>query len=282
MDMGKEKKVPLVGQWINGVITAEKDGTPVPYMYLGQPTAAAMAKLSADYLTNVLGRKKIALFYDQTNSYTVSQVEAFKEYCAEKKINIVTEQTIIADTTDFKTHLTSIRNAGADAIYQLGYHTSNKIYVQTLDQLGMTDIVTMGDVNFAPPFLATLSDASVVKNLYFPLNVDLADTRLSTVAVVYMQTWNDVPSKEEINVKYYLSYDMIYMSAEAIRKVLNSGEKLTGENVNKALEQTTIDGLSGPLAFSSASHQVSGKQVSMFFYSINEKYKMEGAHALTL
>jgi branched-chain amino acid transport system substrate-binding protein len=278
----KEKKVPLIGQWINSAITKEANGKPVPYLYLGQPTADAMAVLAIEYMINVKGCKKLALIYDQTSAYTVSQTEVFKAYAKAHNISIVNEQTYIADTTDFKTHLTSIRNSGADGIYAPGNITTNTIYLNTLDQLGMSHLVTMGDVNYAPPFLATMPDPSIVKNVYFPLNIDLSAPRLNEVADIYMETWNDVPSKDQINVKYYLSYDMVYMSAAAIKQALDSGKPLNGETVNEALENTSIIGLTGPLAFSKESHQVSGREVSMYIYSINGKYEMEGIYTAKL
>lgn len=273
MDMAQDKKVPMVGLWIDSTITKDKEtGEPVPYMYLAQPTNAAMAYLSADYMTKVLGLEKIALFYDETSAFTVSQVEQFKKYCEENGVAIVAEQTYITDTTDYRTHLTVIRDSGADGVYALGGQTNNSIYLNTLDQLGMVGTVTtMGDVNYAPPFLAALSDPSIVEDMYFPLNVDLEDPRLERLANIYMEKWNDVPEMAQISVKYYLGYDIAQMMFQAIEKVLADGQELTGENVNTAMESVSIEGVSGPLAFTPESHQTgSVDSITMYIYSIHD------------
>lgn len=286
IDQAQEKKVPMVGLWIDARITYDQEtGKPIPYMFLAQPTAAAMAYLSADYMVNVQGIQKFGLFYDETSAFTVSQVEQFKKYCAENNVEIVAEQTYIADTTDYRTHLTAIRESGADGVYALGGQTNNSIYLNTLDQLGMADsVTTMGDVNYAPPFLEALSDPYIVKNTYLPLNVDLEDPRLTDLANIYMEKWHDVPEMAQISVKYYLGYDITMMMCEAIRQVLDEGKELTGENVNLALENVSIEGLSGPLAFSPESHQTASvEDITMFIYSIEDGgYRMVGPHTYTM
>lgn len=268
-EMIGEKKVPVVGAWIDSRITKdEATGAATPYVYLMQPTNIYTGELLASYAVNELGLKKIALFYDQTNSFGVSQLDSFKNTVAALGGEIVADTPFMSGDKDFKSQLTKILASGADGIFAPNYPNDNTLYCQQLNQLGMTqDFVTIGGLDYAPPFLKSVPDASVVDNVYFALNVDFAEEQLQSVNAKFCEKFlgGKAADENDISVKVYLGYDSMMLIAKAI-EFIGDGE-INGETVNKALEDMEgLNALTGVLDFSADSHQPIG--LSMVMYKI--------------
>lgn len=259
-------KVPIVGAFIDSRITAKDDGTPQDYMFLVQPTNEQSGAIQAGYLMDHLDITKVALFYDKTNAFGVSQVESFKEYIETHGGEITTEQLFKAGDVDFKVQLNKIKESGAEAVFAPNYPKDNTLYCTQMEQLGMAEsIVTMGGLEFAPPFLTTLPDPSIVDNVYFAVNVAFDEPQLQEVNDLYLETYDDAEVVEDISVKVYLGYDAVTMIAEAVSNI----EEVNGENIKNALEAIdSLEMLSGTFGFSKESHQPLG--LSMVIYRIDE------------
>ena len=270
-DTAAEKKVPIVGAFIDSRVTMKEDGTPQDYMFLVQPTNEQSGTIQASYLMNELKITKIALFYDKTNAFGVSQVNAFKKYVEANGGEILTEQVFKSGDVDFKTQLSKIKESGAEGIFAPNYPKDNTLYCTQMNQLGMDEsIVTMGGLEFAPPFLTTLPDPSIVNNVYFALNVAFDDPKLAAINKLYIDTYEDAKTVDDISVKVYLGYDAIQLIAESLK----GATEITGVAVKEGLEKITeFDALPGKISFSTKSHQPLG--LSMVMYSImggkNEK-----------
>lgn len=264
--LAQEKQVPIVGAFIDSRITKNPDtGAAEPYMFLVQPTNEQSGEIQASYLVDLLGLKKVALFYDQSNAFGVSQVSAFSNYVKNAGGEIVSEQIFKSGDKDFKTQLTKIKEAGAEAIFAPNYPQDNVLYVNQLDQLGMSDLVTMGGLDFAPPFLTTLPDASIANNVYFALNCAFEEPQLQDLNTRYIDKYDDAETVDDISVKVYLGYDAVMLAAEALK---NSGD-YSGPAVNTALENITgLECMTGTIGFSKESHQPIG--LSMVMYVIKE------------
>ena len=182
---------------------------------------------------------------------------------------IVSEQIITDNDKDYKTQLTKILASGAEAIFAPNYPEENTLYCTQLNQLGMTDIITMGGLDYAPPFLNTVPDPSVVNNVYFAINCAFDEEHLQDLNKRFIEkylTADTVVDENTISVKVYLGYDATQLIAEALRRC---GDDITGENVNAQLE--TIEALelmSGTIGFSPESHQPIG--LSMVMYRIDQ------------
>ena len=250
-DTAITKKVPVVGAFIvSGITKYPETGEAVPYNFLVQPTNEQAGEIQASYLVDVLGVKKVALFYNQDNSFGVSQVAPFRAYVEANGGEIVSEQIITDNDKDYKTQLTKILASGAEAIFAPNYPEENTLYCTQLNQLGMTDIITMGGLDYAPPFLNTVPDPSVVNNVYFAINCAFDEEHLQDLNKRFIEkylTADTVVDENTISVKVYLGYDATQLIAEALRRC---GDDITGENVNAQLE--TIEALelmSGTIGF---------------------------------
>lgn len=265
-----EKKVPVIGAFIDSRITKDPDtGKAVPYNYLVQPTNQQSGEIQASYLVDVLGLKKVALFYDQGNAFGVSQIEAFRGYIENAGGEITTEQIFKSGDKDFKTQLTKIMASGAEAIFAPNYPEDNVLYCNQLNQLGMTDVITMGGLDFAPPFLNSVPDKSIVNNVYFALNCAFDEPQLQDLNKKFVTAFmpaDTVVDDNTISVKVYLGYDATMLAAEALRR---AGDDITGETVNAKLETIEgLEGMTGTIGFSPESHQPIG--LSMVMYVIKE------------
>lgn len=275
-DTAIEKKVPIVGAFIDSRITKDPDtGAAVPYNYLVQPTNQQSAEIQASYLVDVLGLKKVALFYDQGNAFGVSQIEAFKAYIENAGGEITSEQIFKSGDKDFKTQLTKIMASGAEAIFAPNYPEDNTLYCTQLNQLGMTDIITMGGLDFAPPFLNSVPDKTLVDKVYFAINCAFDEEHLQALNKKYVETFmtpDAVVDDNTISVKVYLGYDAMNLIAEALRLCESD---ITGENVNNKLE--AIEGLecmTGTIGFSPDSHQPIGLSMVMYRIDKGENVKL--------
>lgn len=265
IDTAADKKVPIVGAYIDSRVTEKEDGSAQDYMFLIQPTNEQSAQIQAGYLIDKLDIKDVAIFYDQTNAFGVSQVEGFKDYIDSHGGNITTEQIFKSGDVDFKTQLTKIKASGAKAIFAPNYPKDNTLYCTQMNQLGMTDLVTMGGLEFAPPFLTTLPDPSIVDNVYFALNVAFDEEQLKDINNLYIDSYDDAETVDDISVKVYLGYDCVTSIVEAIKNT----EELTGEGVKNSLEKIeNLELLCGNISFSAEKHQPEG--ISMVMYKINK------------
>lgn len=271
IDYAAEFKVPLVGLWINVACTHDEDDKPYPYMYLAQPTNNNMAEIMAAYMIE-RGDGDVALLYNSQNSYHTSQVDAFRAYCEAHDVQIASDQPYTSQTMDFSSILTMIRESGAKCIYAPMDSITGAAILATLDSLGMMDegMTIYGDVNYSAPWTSILPDPEVANNIYFPLNVDSSDEKLIELANIYMSKWDDVNKQEEINVKYYLGYDIAKTIFQAVDICINDGLEVTGENVNKCLEETSYKGITGEIAFSETSHQSTHDSCMLYVYRLSK------------
>lgn len=277
-DTAIEKQVPIVGAFIVSSITKYPEtGEAVPYNYLVQPTNEYAGELQASYLVNELGLTKIALFYNQDNSFGVSQIESFRAYVEAHGGEIVSEQVITDNDKDYKTQLTKILASGAEAIFAPNYPEENTLYCQQLNQLGMSEsIVTMGGLDYAPPFLNTVPDPTVVDNVYFAINCAFDEEHLQDLNARFVEKYlepDTVVDDNTISVKVYLGYDAMMCIAKAI-EYIGDGE-ITGEAINTALEDMpAYEGMAGTLDFSAESHQPIGLTMVMYKIEKGENVKI--------
>ena len=272
VDLAASKKVPVLGAYIDSRVTKKEDGKPQDYMFLNQPTNQQAGEIQAAYLLDTLGAKKVGLFYDQGNAFGVSQVAAFKDYILANGGEIVSEQTFKSGDKDFKTQLTKIKEAGAEGIFAPNYPQDNTLYVTQLKQLGMDGLYTMGGLDFAPPYLTTLPDASIVNNVYFAINIAFDDPAVAALNDKVIAKYDDIKTVDDISVKFYLGYDAATMMKAALEY---ADGNYTGENMKAALENMgPIEQKTGTFGFSAESHQPLGLGMVMYKIEAGKNIKI--------
>lgn len=266
VDTAATAEVPVLGAFIDVRATEKDDGSVQDYMFLNQVTNQQAGAIQASYLMNELGATKIALFYDQSNSFGVSQVEAFRDYVLDNGGEIVSEQLFNSGDKDFKTQLTKISEAGAEGIFAPNYPQDNVLYVNTMAQLEMSHLYTMGGFDFAPPFLTSLPDPTLCDNVYFALNIAFDDPSIADLNQSVIDSYSDINTVDDISVKLYLGYDAMYMLKAALEHV--DGD-YTGSAIKNALETMgPVEMKTGTFGYTTESHQPIG--LGMTIYKIEE------------
>lgn len=80
----------------------------------------------------------------------------------------------------------------------------------------MSDIITMGGLDYAPPFLNTVPDPTVVDNVYFAINCAFDEEHLQDLNKRFVEKYltpETVVDENTISVKVYLGYDAMQLIA---------------------------------------------------------------------
>jgi branched-chain amino acid transport system substrate-binding protein len=253
------KKVPIVGSFIDPRVTVGQDGKAQPAMFLMQPSSIQYAEIMGGYAVEKLNLKKIAILYDQSNAFSVSLIQPFKDYVQSIGGTIVIEQVYAKGDKDFKTQLSKIKASGADGLYAPNYIQDLVITVKQRKQVGL-DIPIVGGLDFAPPFAGLVNDPEAASNLYFANNFSDSEPQLTEVRSAYKAKFNEEP----VN-KAYLGYDKIMIIADAIKKT----DAQKPEDVMKGLSQVkNFQATTGLITISPDKHQPVG--LSMVMYKIEQ------------
>lgn len=266
--LAESKQVPIVGSFIDPRATTKEDGSPHPYMFLMQPSSVQYSEILADYTLNVLGLKKVAVFYDQSNAFSVSLIEPFVAYIKGNGGEIVEEQVYKQGDKNFKTQLAKIKQSGAEALYLPNYVQDLVLTLTQATQVGL-DVTYVGGLDFAPPFVSLMSDPKLADDIYFCNNYSDNEPQLQEVREAYRAKYNEDP----IN-KVYLGYDKITIIADAIKRA-GSADPVA---IKEALEQTKdLQCTTGVITLSPETHRPVG--LSMVMYKIAEGvYQDLGRH----
>lgn len=91
------------------------------------------------------GWKKMAVLTDVKEDYSVGLSQFFKEYYTKNGGTLTVEQSFSKGDKDFKSQLTDIKNAGADAIFVPGYYAEIALIAKQARELGITVPMCGGD-----------------------------------------------------------------------------------------------------------------------------------------
>ena len=266
--IANEKKIPVVGSFIDPRVTVQENGEPQPSMFLIQPTSVQYAEIIASYANEKLGYKKFAVLYDQSNAFAVSMLKPFKAYIEKRGGSVVAEETYTKSDKDYRAQLNKIKGAGADVLYIPNYTQDLVITVKQAKQIGL-NLPMVSGLDAAPPFASLVGDPEATNNIYFANNFSDKEPQLTEVRNAYKAKFNEDP----IN-KAYLGYDKVTV----ILKAIELGGGASGPQIINGLSQVKdVQGTTGVLTLSPKTHQPVG--LSMVMYKIdNGKYQEIGRY----
>ena len=108
-------------------VIANKDN-----MYQVCFTDPAQGSASAEYIFN----KKVAIIYNNADTYSTGIYQTFESKAAELGLNIVSVTTFTNDTTDFSVQVTEAKNAGADVVFLPIYYTPASQILNAANTMG--------------------------------------------------------------------------------------------------------------------------------------------------
>ncbi|MDB5616489.1 amino acid ABC transporter substrate-binding protein [Tardiphaga sp.] len=137
--IARDHKMFLFDQTGTGASFFSKDN---PYIALmADPVSTVWPKPIADFLINdgpALGIKKVAILY-ATNEFTGTQATAVRKFIKDSgaPIEIVYDQGVPTETTNYTVIINNIRNKQPDAVIHLGYAPNDIALLRNIGEVGV-------------------------------------------------------------------------------------------------------------------------------------------------
>ena len=195
----------------------------------------------ADLVGDTLGYKKVAVLYDISSDYGVGIHDAFVEQAEAKGFTVVADQSFNSGDKDFKTQLTTIKNANPDVIFVPGYYQEASFILTQAKQLGI-DTPFVGSDGWDGVTTQLGSNASIADGAVFLSPFFSADTAENVQNFVskYEEKYGATPDQFAAD-----AYDGAYAIAKAYEK---AGTK-DSDALIKAMKEIEVDGITGKFSF---------------------------------
>jgi branched-chain amino acid transport system substrate-binding protein len=219
------------------------------YIFAVYPLYTDEAYLLTQYAVEKLGKKKIAVFY-QNDDYGKDGLEGVEKYMKDKGMELAAKVSVEVPDTDLSSHALKLKESGADGVimYLLPKHAA----------------IILGEaakIGFSPQWISssTLSDSplmyEITKGLWKGIIVasfgELPDSD-HPLMVKYRQAWQKYAPKERWGTFYYAG---IIWAEPLVEGLKRAGKNLTTDGLIAALE-TLKDwkGIGPPLTYTSTDH----------------------------
>lgn len=249
--ISEQYDIPVLHFAIDDRATLKDDGAPYKNMFLFQPSAKQQGAIMAEFAIKDKGLKKLGIIYNQSNAYSVSLLEPFKEAATEAGAEIVAEVPYQPNDKDFKTMLSKITSAGAEAIYAPNYTQELILIVQQARAIGFNGPLICG-LDACPPFPKLCGPES--DDVIYINNITETEPQIQDIIEAYKgKTGNDATNK------FFLGYDTMKIIAKTIEEV---GDDPAA--IKEAIEKLSgYEGLTGNITINPATHQPQGLEMVM-------------------
>lgn len=194
----------------------------------------------ADYAVETLGYKKIAVLYNIADNYSKGVAEAFMEEAKAKGATIVAEESFVTDDVDFNTQLTTIKAAGADALFLPVYYQDAAYVINQAKQQGIA-LPLLGSDGW-DGVLGQLEDASLANGGIFlsPFAANDPAENVQAFVKAYQGEFDAVPDQFAAD-----GYDGVYI----IKAALEKAGTTDSADLIAAMTEIEVDGVTGKMTF---------------------------------
>ncbi len=194
----------------------------------------------ANFATNTLKAKKVAVFTDVKSDYSKGLAKFFKEGFVKAGGTIAAELDFNGGDKDFKAQLTAIKSAAPDGIFLPGYYTDVALICIQAKQLGLNVPIFGGDGWESDTLLQIGKEA--VEGHYFSTHyaADAASPKVAAFVAAYKKRYNG----KMPDAMAALGYDSAMILAEAMK----TAGTTDGDKVRAALAATKdFDAVTGKI-----------------------------------
>lgn len=231
VDIANQKKIPSVtGSGTNEKITVPEEGKINEYLFRTCFIDPFQGVVAANFATNELKAKNVAIYYDNSSDYSKGLASAFKEQVEKNGAKVIAEETYLDNDTDFKSTLTNLKSANPDFIFIPGYYEEVGLIVKQARELGITAPLMGGD-GWDSPDLLKLAGNDALNNTYMSnaFSAQDPDEKIQSFVKAFKDKYNSEP-----NGFHALGYDTAYFIKDAIERAGTT----EGEKVKDALAGT--------------------------------------------
>lgn len=227
------------------IVTGSSDDiTKQGWSYVFRGTAAPASKYTIafwDMLEKVVKPQKVAIIFENTD-FGTSSSKGFRTECQKRGINVVFDQAYEHGAIDFKPMLANLRSTNPDMIFATSYVMDASMIIKQMKELDFNTKLFVGNgAGYTmPEFYENAGAAS--------------DYVASTSLWVPTVPW---PGADEYYSKYKQKYGkepdyhgaQAYATMYVIADALGRATELTNTGIQKALKETEIDTVMGPIKF---------------------------------
>lgn len=232
VQIANDKKVPIVtGSGTAPNITVNEDGSVNEYAFRTCFIDPFQGIVAANFATNELQAKNVAIFADNASDYAKGLAKSFKETITKNGGKVVKEEAYVAKDADFRTQLTNIKGAKPDFIFIPGYYEEVGLIVKQAREMGI-DVPLMGADGWDSPTLVELAGKKALNNTYITnhYSAEDPDQKIQDFVKAFKAANKD-KAPDAFNA---LGYDSIYYIADAIERAGSTD----GEAIKNALAKT--------------------------------------------
>lgn len=211
-------------------------------------TNPAQGSASAEYIFNKKVGEKVAIIYNNADTYSTGIYQTFESKAAELGLNIVSVTTFTNDTTDFSVQVTEAKNAGADVVFLPIYYTPASQILNTANTMGYKPVFFgvdgMDGILTMPGFDVALAEDVM---LLTPFSADAPDELTKSFVGKYQEKYGEVPNQFAAD-----AYDGIYALAAAAEKAGVKGDEAPEDICDAmiaAMQELTVTGLTGTMVW---------------------------------
>lgn len=265
VEIANQNKIPLIGAAATAPgVTVKEDGSLNEYAFRTCFIDPFQGIVAANFATNELDAKNVAIFADNASDYAKGLAKSFKETIAKNGGNVIKEEAYVAKDADFRTQLTSIKATNPDFIFIPGYYEEVGLIVKQARELGIT-VPLMGADGWDSPTLVELAGADALNNTFITnhYSAEDPDQKIQDFVKAFKAANND-KAPDAFNA---LGYDTVYYIVDAIKRAGSTD----GEAIKNALAETenlslvtgtfTVDENHNPIKTATVLEFKDGKQV---------------------
>lgn len=236
------------------------------YIFRLNPPSSMYASGLNSFLEEVVKPKSIAILYESTD-FGTSTSQAMKDYAGKKGIEVVLYESYQSGALDFKPLLTKVKTKNPDVLYMVSYLMDASLLMKQSKELNLNPrLFAGGAAGFTlPEFITNAGDA--------------------TEYVVSGTLWSEqvkYPGAREFYDKFKAKYNKAptYHAAEAysttyvLADVIKRARSFTAEDLKKALAETNLMTVFGPVKFENFDNYTNQNRVpTLVLQIINGKYE---------
>ncbi|MBX3063674.1 MAG: ABC transporter substrate-binding protein [Anaerolineae bacterium] len=182
------------------------------YTWSTSVTQTQASPALADFAVTTIGLKKLAVFQIQ-NDWGNATLDLFSKRVTELGAEIVVTQPYLDGETNFRSALTTIKDANPDGIILISYQADAALIAQQAREAGL-NVPFVGSASIQSPDYITLG-GKAVEGTYILGEFTITDPRpeVQTFAKAFQDKYNEEP-----DLFATIAYDAIYVVAAAIKE----------------------------------------------------------------
>lgn len=236
----EEYDVPCIAYAIGSeLITKAEDGSTRPNMFRVNTTASQCTTVMGQYAADVMGLKTAAIFYDVSQTTGADGVNYFTKGFEEKGGEIVQVEAYKTGDVDFRAQISSFKsNGGFEAIYSAAKYTELGLMANQYKEIGL-ETQLIGDRSWMMLDVFEVAGDNL-EGAVFPSDIDFNAEKYKDFNDEFQELW-DVHPGVAVGTDAYCIQDACMILWNAIEKLAEDGEAITGANIRDSIEANSQD-----------------------------------------